>query len=127
MSKAAGTFSNNSQPSWSKRRRPAAKNTRRAGGKNKKPLVPGWIPYAAAAGMTLMLCLTINFRAYTELNEEVTQHETLNTQIESLTSENLSLQEEIHYLKNDSAVIEREARKFGFGTPAKKVPVQAAK
>ena len=42
------------------------------------------------------------------------QNENLQTQIENITSENLNLQEEIYYLQNDSSVIEREARKFGF-------------
>ncbi len=76
-----------------------------------------------------MLCLTINFRAYTDLSRETRQNEDLNTQIETLTSENLNLQEEIYYLQNDSKVIEREARKFGFKRKEndKKVSVPAAK
>lgn len=76
-----------------------------------------------------MLCLTINFRAYTELSREAQQNNDLNTQIETLTSENLNLQEEIYYLQNDSKVIEREARKFGFKRKEndKKVSVSAAK
>jgi hypothetical protein len=61
-----------------------------------------------------VLCLTVNFRAFSELSREVEQNENLQTQIENITSENLNLQEEIYYLQNDSSVIEREARKFGF-------------
>jgi cell division protein FtsB len=48
------------------------------------------------------------------LTHEVEQHESLNSRIENITTENLNLQEEIYYLQNDSNVIEREARKFGF-------------
>lgn len=75
--------------------------------------MPGWVPVVTALTLTMMICLTINFRAYSELSREEKQHDTLNLQIETITSENLSLQEQIHYLKNDSKTIEREARKFG--------------
>jgi len=75
----------------------------------------------------LFLCFTINFRAFTELNREVKEHDTLNKEIEKLTSENLNLQEEIYYLHNDSSVIEREAKKFGFQRKEKKVPVPVDK
>ncbi len=83
----------------------------------------------ATASFAAVLCLTINFRAYTDLSRETRQNADLNTQIESLTSENLNLQEEIYYLQNDTKVIEREARKFGFKRKEndKKVSVPAAK
>jgi cell division protein FtsB len=42
-----------------------------------------------------------------------------------LTNENLVLQEEIHNLKTDSAVIEREARKLGMSRPGEKILVPA--
>jgi len=89
--------------------------------------IPKWIPYGATALFALVLCLTVNFRAFTELNHEVDEHESLNQEIEKLTSENLNLQEEIYYLQNDSSVIEREAKKFGFQRKEKKVPVPADK
>jgi cell division protein FtsB len=60
-----------------------------------------------------MLCLTINYRAFTELNKETAEHGELQQRVEALTSENLNLQEEIHYLKTDPKTIEREAKKFG--------------
>jgi len=61
------------------------------------------------------------------LSREVEQNESLNSQIEEMTSDNLGLQEEIYYLQNDSEVIKREARKFGFRAKEKKVPVPADK
>lgn len=76
--------------------------------------MPRWIPYGATVVFAAVLCLTINFRAFTELTREVEQNKNLQTQIENITSENLNLQEEIYYLQNDSQVIEREAKKFGF-------------
>ena len=76
--------------------------------------LPKWLPYGATVVFAAVLCLTVNFRAFSELTREVKQNENLQTQIENITSENLNLQEEIYYLQNDSSVIEREARKFGF-------------
>ena len=89
--------------------------------------MPRWIPYGLTALFALVLCFTINFRAFTELNREAEQHDTLNQEIEKLTTENLDLQEEIYYLHNDSTVIEREAKKFGFQRKEKKVSVPAGR
>ncbi len=89
--------------------------------------MPRWVPYGTTALFALALCFTINFRAFTELTREVEQHESLNQEIEKLTSENLNLQEEIYYLHNDSSVIEREAKKFGFQRKEKKVLVPVDK
>ncbi len=91
--------------------------------------MPGWAVYATAITLAVAVCLTINFRAFTELNTEIGQNESLNSEIEKVTSENLNLQEEIYYLQNDSNVIEREARKFGFRrqNQEKKVSVPANK
>ena len=89
--------------------------------------VPSWISYGATALFAIVLCLTVNLRSFTELNHEAEQHESLNQEIEKLTSENLNLQEEIYYLQNDSSVIEREAKKFGFQRKEKKVSVPTDK
>ena len=91
--------------------------------------VPRWASYGVTAVLVAVLCLTVNFRAYTELSKEVDQNQQLSTEIESMTTENLNLQEEIYYLQNDSDVIEREARKFGMKRSGKekKVSVPAAK
>jgi cell division protein FtsB len=91
--------------------------------------MPRWLPYGATVLFALVLCLTINFRAFTELSRDVEENKDLNSQIESVTAENLNLQEEIYYLQNDSAVIEREAKKFGFRRhdKEKKVPVPSEK
>lgn len=72
-----------------------------------------WISFAVLAGMTFLLCVTINFRAYTEMSREMDENQNLSTEIDALTSENLALQEEIHDLKSDSRSIEREARRIG--------------
>ena len=61
----------------------------------------------------VMLGVTINFRAFFAMREESAQNNQLTTQVQSLMDENLALQEEIHLLKSDARVIEREARKIG--------------
>jgi cell division protein FtsB len=95
--------------------------------KERAKALPGWMTAAVAISITLMICLTVNFRAFSEYREETDQNKTLNAEIEKRSSENLSLQEEIHYLKSDSKTIEREARKFGLMRSKEKVPVPAAK
>lgn len=61
-----------------------------------------------------MLCLTINYRAFSEFSKESAENERLRHRIQTVTENNLSLQEQIHYLKNDPDTVAREARKFGF-------------
>lgn len=60
-----------------------------------------------------MLAVSINFRAFTEMQAEAMQNARLASQIENLMDENLALQEEIHSLKTDPARIEREAKRIG--------------
>lgn len=86
-----------------------------------KKLLPSWLPYLTAISLILMLCLTINYRAYSELAKETREYEELNKKIQNATSENLSMQEEIHYLKTDPTTIEREARKYGLSRKKEKV------
>lgn len=86
-----------------------------------KKLMPSWLPYVTAISLILMLCLTINHRAYSELAKETREFEELNKKIQNATSENLSMQEEIHYLKTDPITIEREARKYGLSRKKEKV------
>jgi predicted nucleic acid-binding Zn-ribbon protein len=92
-------------------------------------VIPRWIPFGATALLTVLVCVTINFRAFTERNREIEQNESLNSEIEKITSDNLDLQEEIYYLQNDSSTIEREAKKFGFQRKdkEKKVSVPASR
>jgi hypothetical protein len=101
----------------------------RASGVRAKMSEVKWLPVGIALAITLMVCITVNFRAYRELSHEANQNAELNAQIDAVTSDNLSLQEEIHYLKNDPDMIKREAQKFGFvpRKESKQVPVPAGK
>lgn len=80
---------------------------------------------AVVASMALMLCLTINLRAYSELNAEVGQNQKLTVEVDQMTNENLALQDEIHNLKTDPQTVEREARKLGMGRANEKILVPA--
>ena len=108
------------QTAIARRDRPAAK-------KSKSTTTPQWWAFGVALALTLMLCLTINFRAFSELNKESVENSSLENKIQTTTSENLALQEQIHYLKNDPGTVEREARKFGLRRPKDKVSVPTNK
>jgi len=57
-----------------------------------------------------MLTVSINYRALTDARDEADKNERLGVQLQSLKDENLALQEEIHTLRTDARVIEREAK-----------------
>lgn len=89
--------------------RPVRRTRPAAGG----PVVPKWFPAATALTLATLLCLTINFRALSDLNREEAEYQRLNEQIRESMLENVSMQEEIHYLRNDSSTIEKQVKKFG--------------
>ena len=100
-------------------------NTRVKTAKRTETVTSQWFVFAVIASMTFILCLAINLRAYSEMNVEVEQNQRLSIQLESLSNENLAIQEEVHNLKIDSRAIEREARKIGMSRPNEKVLVPA--
>ena len=103
------------------------RNSKRSSDKRQAKPRSKWWGIGIVATLTLMLCLTINYRAFSEFGKESAENEMLEQRIQSVTTNNLSLQEQIHYLKNDPDTVAREARKFGFRRPKEKVPVQANK
>ena len=80
-----------------------------------KRTVPWWLSWVIFGSIFGMLIVSINFRAFSEMREETDQHGRLSAQIQSLMDENLALQEDIHTLKSDSRVIQREAKRIGIG------------
>jgi len=71
-----------------------------------------------------MLTVSINYRALTEARDEADKNERLGVQLQSLKDENLALQDEIHTLRTDPRVIEREAKRIGIALEHDtKVPV----
>ena len=117
MSKVADTYWNNSQ-AISMPARNRMKTARRT-----ESSTPQWFLFVVVVSMTFMLCLAVNFRAFSEMKAEAQQNNQLSTDVEKLSVENLSLQEEILNLKNDSQTIEREARKIGMSRPNEKILV----
>jgi len=89
----------------------------------KKKIVPTWLPVLTALLLTGMLALTVNYRAYSELTKERKEFDELNDRVQQATTENLSLQEEIFYLKTDPKTIEREADKYGLARPKEEPPI----
>lgn len=85
------------------------------------PLIPRWLPVAASITLVVMITATVNFRAYSSLSSEELEHDELNQKVQQMTEENLGIQEEIYYLKNDPETIEREAKRYGLVRPDKKV------
>jgi len=77
---------------------------------NKQSAASQYVGLAIIASIAFMLCLTVNYRAFSEMSREVDENQNLSWQVENLTNENLALQEEIHNLKTDSATIRRAAR-----------------
>lgn len=63
--------------------------------------------------MTGLLFLTINYRAFKNVNNETREFDLLSAKIQGISDENLRLQDEIHSLKTDSATIMREAQRLG--------------
>ena len=119
MSKVAVTYWDNSQTVMRRKTRPV--NGKRKTGAVKQ----SWFGFAVVASISFMLCLAINLRAFSEMSREINQNEQLNLQIETLTTENLALQEEIQDLRKDERAIEREARKIGMSRPNEKILVPA--
>ena len=91
--------------------------------KREKGSTPQWFIFTVIVSITFLLCLAINFRAFSELRQETIENSTLNTEIEKLTTETVVLQGEIKDLKNDPKTIAREARKIGMSRPNEKILV----
>ena len=115
MNKAANIYWDNSQGSVSADRRSTATRRRRVAAKADRRTTPWWMSFIIATSIFVMLCVSINYRAFSDMREEVDQNGRLSAQIQNLQDENLALQEEIHTLKSDPRVIEREAKRIGIG------------
>lgn len=126
MSKVAATYWDNSRAVLlpAKNSRVKTQRTRTRNVKREKTNSQ-WLVFTVIVALSSMICLTVNFRAYSEWRDEVRQHQLLNTEVDRLTNENLALQEEIQLIKTDAAAIETEARKLGMSRPNEKVLVPA--
>lgn len=114
MNKAANIYWDDSRSSSSRtvRRDKATRRPRIAAKPQHKRARP-WLASVIVVSIFVMLAVTINYRSFANMREEVSENEKLAAQIQNLRDENLALQEEIHTLKSDARVIEREAKKIG--------------
>ncbi|MBX7062427.1 MAG: hypothetical protein K1X52_12275 [Pyrinomonadaceae bacterium] len=74
---------------------------------------PFWISFLVVLTLAGTLFVSITYRSFSAVTAEVRENEQLNLMIQNLTDENLQLQDEIHSLKTDPKVIEREAKRLG--------------
>ena len=119
MNKVANTYWDNVGGVRKKNAKSRAANAVSRG----KTATPNWFTFAVIAAISFLLCLTINFRAFSEMRQEATENEQLNSQIENLSAENAALEQEVDSLKSDPKMIEREARRIGMGRPNEKILV----
>lgn len=112
MSKAANIYWDDSRTRTARR---AAQSGRKgvAATRTQRRTAPWWLSYLIVTSIFVMIGVSINFRAFTEMQEEAGQNTRLATQIQALTDENLALQEEIHSLKTNPVIIQREAKRIG--------------
>ena len=120
MNKAANIYSTNRYSSASPRRAIRRKPPVRPTHRNS----PWWLSLIIVGSIFAMLCISINLRAFSSTRAEIEQHTRLSTEIQNLIDENLALQEEIHMIKTNPAVIKREANKIGVVLENHKFPVQ---
>ena len=114
MNKGESTYWDNSAGYTPIRRsRTAVRPRKKAAEKTARRRAPLWLSFLMVSSIFVMLCVSINLRASSEMREEVDQNTRLTSHIQNLLDENLALQEEIHTLKTDPRVIEREAKKIG--------------
>lgn len=122
---AANIYWDNSHGSRSSANRSAITRKRRSTATAQGRTAPWWLSFIIVTTMFGMLLVSINFRAFTAARDEAGLNTQLAGRIQNLMDENLALQEEIHSLKTDPKVIERESRRIGLGSQHEKVPVPA--
>ena len=125
MNKAANIYWDSSPAGYTVSRRSATARHRRSAAKAEARSTPWWVSYLIVTSIFVMLCVSINFRAFTEMREEADKNTHLSGRIQSLMDENLALQEEIHLLKTDPLVIKRAADRIGINFRQEQVPVPA--
>jgi len=84
-------------------------------------LMPRWFVIGISIFLSTMVVLTLNYNAWTNVQRESQLNQQLSADINQLTFENSSLQDEIRRLQTDPKTIEREARKLGMGRVNEKV------
>lgn len=125
MSKAANIYWDSTNGTSAGRTRTRRRTAAKA---RERRAAPFWISFTIVTSIFVMLTVSINYRALTDARDEVDKNERLGVQLQNLKDENLALQEEIHTLRTDARVIEREAKRIGLDLQQiEKVPVPTAR
>ena len=114
MNKAANIYWDSASEDWpiAGRSTTARRRRTKAAVANRRT-APWWISFLIVTSIFVMLCVSINYRAFAIAQEEADKNTRLAVQVQSLMDENLALQDEIHTLKTDPRVIGREAKRIG--------------
>ena len=123
MRKVANTYSDNAKRRNARNPRPQVARRRQRAAAQQKRRSPWWLSFCIVVSIFAMLVVSINLRAFTEAREEVDKHARLSEHLQNLMDENLALQEEIHSIRTDPRVIEREAKRIGIDLRQEKVPM----
>jgi len=128
LSKGANIYWDSGHGTPADRRATQNRRRRTAAKARERRVAPFWVAFAIVTSIFVMLTVSINYRALSEAQIEAEKNERLGVQLQSLKDENLALQEEIHTLKTDPRVIEREAKKIGIDLrPEAQVSVPAVR
>jgi cell division protein FtsB len=123
LSKAANTYWDNGRAGKGKssRRVASSARTENYSARAHTNFVPKWFVMVIPVLLSALLVLTLNVRAWTNVQTEYQTNQKLGAEIEQLTNENQTLQDEVNRLQYDPKMIEREARKLGMGRANEKV------
>jgi cell division protein FtsB len=123
LSKAANTYWDNGRAGKGKNSRHGASSARTANyaARAQTNFMPKLFVLVIPVLLSALIVLTLNVRAWTNVQTEYQTNQKLGADIEQLTNENQTLQDEVNRLQYDPKMIEREARKLGMGRPSEKV------
>lgn len=72
--------------------------------------IPRWLVFVVMVMLTFMVCVTLNVKSFSQLNEAQNKQNQFRAEIEQLKNSNSALAEELTRLHSDPATIERAAR-----------------
>ncbi|HET6893199.1 MAG TPA: septum formation initiator family protein, partial [Pyrinomonadaceae bacterium] len=73
-------------------------------------IIPSWVIFGMIILATFAVCVTVTMRTRAKLNLASEQYATIQTDVETLRSNNSSLRREIEQLRSDPRAIESAAR-----------------
>ena len=122
----AGTSPQRKTPVFMPGRAEARERIAKRAAARRNKIIPNWIIFVLVVAITFALCVILNFKTRSEMQNELQQQQQLHTEIEQLQSFNSALADEVRRLQSDPATIERAAReRLGMVGAGEKVLVLA--